>query len=456
MSFQPSPLERKIRVLALTDSPTCRSGFGRVAKDIFKLLPREKYEFDFVGVNYHASPLDVLQDWPDRIIAANPTGRKRDYFGRQLTADLVASMARGNKPYDILWVQGDLDMVSPIAAVADDLRREGRLAGICFYCPLDADPEHKASYFNSITEPDVFATYSHNAAQMIGMHIDTYVKVVHPGVDTSVFYPIEDIDKVQEFRRRYLRLNDPDTFVVASVNRNQHRKDLPRLLMAFKDFVAEKPNSVLYMHCDPVDKFCDLKMVAFKLGLEGRVLFAPQEMRFAAPDFVMNMVYNSAHVVATMSRGEGWGLSVPEAMAAGTPVIAAYNTAHIDQLGEEAPYQPPIDEVFDQDPIEFMLCERGIAVYAGMSSEMWNYGHDGMRRPVASIMGMRQALNYVHSKYLSIRSYLTEQPLALMVGTAKRFAAERWRVDTGAERWDKIFTDLVGYAQRGEQPPRLR
>ncbi len=37
---------------------------------------------------------------------------------------------------------------------------------------------------------------------------------------------------------------------------------------------------------------------------------------------IVNLIYNAADVVVTSTHGEGWGLSITEAMATKTPVIA--------------------------------------------------------------------------------------------------------------------------------------
>ena len=54
------------------------------------------------------------------------------------------------------------------------------------------------------------------------------------------------------------------------------------------------------------------------------------------PTHILNELYNTADVFVTTHLGEGWGLSVTEAMAAGVPVIAPNNTSMPEILGENS------------------------------------------------------------------------------------------------------------------------
>lgn len=122
------------------------------------------------------------------------------------------------------------------------------------------------------------------------------------------------------------------------VNRNQQRKDIPRGMVAFKEFNKKYPNSLFYIHCAVVDHGWDLLEVSKSLGLEPNVNicfpdnFGPNQ---GFPKEVLNRIYNSADVVMSSTTGEGWGLAQTEAMACCKPVISPNNTACTEILGED-------------------------------------------------------------------------------------------------------------------------
>jgi len=49
--------QKKIKVLAYCDSPTCATGFGTVSRNIFEGLYRTgRYDIDMFGINYWGDP----------------------------------------------------------------------------------------------------------------------------------------------------------------------------------------------------------------------------------------------------------------------------------------------------------------------------------------------------------------------------------------------------------------
>ena len=90
------------------------------------------------------------------------------------------------------------------------------------------------------------------------------------------------------------------------MNRNQQRKDIPRTLMAYKEFKKECPNSVYYLHCSPKDVGWDLPKVVENLGLkvDEDVLFPRNfNVNTGFPVSVVNDLYNCGNVVISAACG---------------------------------------------------------------------------------------------------------------------------------------------------------
>ena len=64
----------------------------------------------------------------------------------------------------------------------------------------------------------------------------------------------------------------------------------------------------------------------------------------AAPEPLLLALYRSAHALVYPSRYEGFGLPLLEAMACGTPVIAARTSSIPEVVGEAAVLLDPDDE----------------------------------------------------------------------------------------------------------------
>jgi glycosyltransferase involved in cell wall biosynthesis len=93
------------------------------------------------------------------------------------------------------------------------------------------------------------------------------------------------------------------------------------------------------MHTMIQDQGSDLSHVLLNLGLSSKsdVIFPTRySPAHPAPVETMNMLYNCGDIFLTTHLGEGWGLTITEAMAAGVPVVAPNNTCMPQQLGEDS------------------------------------------------------------------------------------------------------------------------
>ena len=120
-------------------------------------------------------------------------------------------------------------------------------------------------------------------------------------------------------------------------NRNIRRKQPGDVILAFKTFVDQLPESDrskvgLVMHTQPVDENgTDLIAVRDVLAPNCKIIFSEQKL--AAEE--LNALYNVADVVINIGSNEGWGLSSTESMLACTPIINNVTGGLQDQCGFE-------------------------------------------------------------------------------------------------------------------------
>ena len=153
--------------------------------------------------------------------------------------------------------------------------------------------------------------------------------------DTSIYKPVE-----RTKARNELEYPD-DWFVAVTVAANKSypsRKNLDKMFHAWSIFVQSHPKSVLYVHSQPrsINGGFNLKSMARHFGIpEINISFADTYKLASAqyPPTTLNLEYNAADVYLQPSAGEGFGVPVIEAQAAGCPVIVSDWTAQSELCG---------------------------------------------------------------------------------------------------------------------------
>ena len=227
------------------------------------------------------------------------------------------------------------------------------------------------------------------------------------GVDTNLFKPI--------MKPKYGSEDKPDAFIVGCVARNQHRKNIPRLVKGFAQFVKQNnlspDQAKLILHMDWNDamgwKFPDF---ATYYGVEDYLmppLMGVLDHGEAISEEDMANLYNCMDVFVLPTGGEGFGIPTLEAMSCGVPVCATnYTTSYElikceDASKEDVPMYPlgghhndPMpngrDELLEED-----ICERGILL---PYKDMWwdTPNRAAPQRAICSENAIAQALDYYY------------------------------------------------------------
>lgn len=364
-------MANKIKLLFYGDAPTVATGFGTVSRNILVGLHNTgKYDIQVMGVNYwgdpHPFPFPI---WPIGI------GGKQDPYGRQRASDMMMSL---NHSFDVLFMIQDSFILEYMDQVMPALKRTKKFASVCYF-PVDGVP--KPSWMKSMDLFDTPVTYTEfgkKEATLAHPPLGARLKVVPHGANTEDFYPANPV-KVNEFKREFFG-KQADKFIVTNVNRNQQRKDIPRTIMAFKEFHKRRPNSVLYLHMAARDQGWHLPELIKSLGLtlgENVLLpggdFGPNQ---GYPLEILNLIYNCSDVIVSTTVGEGWGLSSVEGMACRKPIIFPDNTSLSEIVGED----------------------RGYLVRSGATPNDFVVlpNDNEVPRPITDVMHMAELLLHVH------------------------------------------------------------
>jgi len=321
----------KIQVLAYCDSPTCATGFGTVSRNIFEGLHNTgRYDINVLGINYWGDPHDLpYKIWP------TGTNQQRDPYGRQKVLNQIPQM-----PFDILFFLQDSFIMEFIPKLIPHLKKNkpDPFKSILYY-PIDS--VLKKGWSKNIDPADHLVAYSEFGRQesLKSLPHREDIEVVPHGVDPREYFPLPQ-EKIDEFRAQYFG-QYKDHFIITNVNRNQQRKDIPRTIMAFREFRKQVPESLLYLHMAIKDQGWDLQAVCTEMGLDtSKDVIFPKNFgpNQGYPREVLNLLYNSSDVVMSTTLGEGFGLAWMEAMSAKVPIIMPDNTMLPEFITEETGY----------------------------------------------------------------------------------------------------------------------
>lgn len=369
----------KIKVLVLADYG-CATGFGQVASNIMQRINATgKYDITVVGINYDPAEEIDHERFPGRIIPAITVAdmHSMDVYGRQKVLDQL-----GLGIYDIFFAIQDTFIIQTImrqvVETRDSLKKK---FSTVFYYPIDAEPKKEwiTDVVSLIDFPVAYTQY----AKTESLKVDAGLKdmsVIYHGTNLEDFNYIEDRSSVSEFRKKYFAGNADGKFLLVNINRNQPRKDILRNFFILKELKSRGADVVLYLHMSHDDAGGNLLVLAdhfgFKLN-EDYILPSPKvfQVNQGLPLEMVNLLYNSADAVISTTLGEGWGLSITEAMATKTPVIAPDNTSlH-----------------------EMMADGRGILVPSGADDSAWlTYGAQDNER-IRPIMDVKAAADAVEA-----------------------------------------------------------
>jgi glycosyltransferase involved in cell wall biosynthesis len=154
------------------------------------------------------------------------------------------------------------------------------------------------------------------------------IRVVYPGRDEDLA-PVTDSTRLAAVRARY-DLGAPYLLYVGTLH---PRKNLVRLVQAYAHFLSQAAtgatDTLLVLAGQKGWLYDEIEAEVRRLGLEGRVRltgYVPGEDLPALLSGALAFVFPSLY--------EGFGLPVLEAMACGTPVVAADNSSLPEVVGE--------------------------------------------------------------------------------------------------------------------------
>jgi glycosyltransferase involved in cell wall biosynthesis len=382
-------MKKPSKILCLFDY-NAFTGFATVTKNIKKELKRhfgEDLKLDICAVNYFGEP--YTEDDGTYVISAVKSAPKKDDFGRFGFLKIL----HDSNEYDGIFIVQDLGVIVPISGIIRSIKEEKtrnkkKLFKSIFYFPVDCPMVDKL--VEGLEVFDTIVTYTEYGRQevlKIRPELFGKIKVVPHGNNSKEFYHIPK-EEIAEFRKEYFGKN-ADKFIITNVNRNQPRKDIPTTIFGFmearklwkEEGITKEP--FLYLHMNPKDPMgWDLRGMFLQTDLVENVDYKLLDMDSAnngASVDTLNKIYNASDLYVTTTLGEGWGLTLTEAMATKTPIICPKSTSFIEMtdngkraylLDDLLPHCNAIDNVIRLRCDMYELAEMIVYVAKGLEGKL--------------------------------------------------------------------------------------
>src|SRR3990167_8808718 len=302
-----------MKILWVSQSPMLPTGYGNVTNHMCMGLGEKGHEVYCVGMEYRGRSFSLPNY---RVISGGAADMSQDilpHYLKEIKPDVVIGL------HDVFRIKSWIEVCQK--------------ADVPFlnYMPIDGDQIHPSwmSVVNGAIKNVALSKYGQTRLKPIGIDAE----YVYHGVDLDVFkpYPREQIDALKE------KIGIADKFIIGSVSRNGNRKQIPRLLEAFKIFAADHQEARLFLHMEPRDsQGWDLPDILQRYGINDKAMF-PSNIKhpYARPndvDLAVEMNLYDIHALST--SGEGFGMPIAKSMACGIPNVATNYTTPPDLIGD--------------------------------------------------------------------------------------------------------------------------
>ncbi len=340
-SFKYLPQGERKKILLICDDIRVNSGVATIARE---MVLNTAQHFNWVNVGgaikhqQKGQRLDLSQD------TNTNTGLKdssvflypMDGYGN---ADLIRNFIEIEKP-DAVMLITDPRYFEFLFQIENEIRKQIPIIYLNIWDDLPTPLYNKAFYESC----DALLAISKQTKLINELVLgdkakNKIIEYVPHGLNHNIYKPIEDWNEdLKSFRLRLFNKQEKE-FVLFFNSRNIRRKQIPDTMLAFKYFLDKLPKEkankcCLILHTEVVSEHgTDLEEVRKILfpNYPNAVFFSKEKL--SSND--LNKLYNVADAQILLTSNEGWGLTLTEAMLAGTPIIANVTGGMQDQMGFE-------------------------------------------------------------------------------------------------------------------------
>ena len=331
------PREQRKRILLLCDDIRVHSGVANVGREIATNTAHRFNWFNLGAAVQHPDEgkrFDVSSEINTQlgIEDANVVIQCNNGYGNP---DQIRKLIKTEK-IDAIFLITDPRYFMWLFQIENEIRKEIPIAYLNIWDNYPA-PMYNRPFYESCDALFGISKQTVNINRLVlGEKLNNKIlKYVPHGLDADTFKPIDTNLKDYKDFKTQIGIKEDD-FVVFYNSRNIRRKQIPDTLLAFKYFKDQLPQEKqskvkLLLHTEIVsDHGTDLMAVKNYLFGEDdtSILFSTSKLNRDQ----LNYLYNLADVQILLTSNEGWGLSLTEAILAGTPIIANVTGGMQDQM----------------------------------------------------------------------------------------------------------------------------
>ena len=331
------PKEQRKRILLLCDDLRLHSGVGNVAKEMVSHTSHHFNWFNLggainhpeVGKRFDLSPsMNEIAGIEDAEVIVQPNNG----YGN---SDQIRNLLKEIK-FDAIFLITDPRYFLWLFDIENEIRSQIPIVYLNIWDDYPA-PMYNRSFYESCDALFGISkqTVNINTLTLGEKAKNKVIKYVPHGLATNVFFPLDESDKEYLNFKSSIGIKDDD-FVLFFNSRNIRRKQIPDTLLAWKYFLdqltEDQRGKVKFILHTEISSDHGTDLMAVK-----NYLFGDDEpsIKFTTKRFTraeLNYLYNIADAQILLTSNEGWGLSLTEAILAGTPIISNVTGGMQDQM----------------------------------------------------------------------------------------------------------------------------
>ena len=338
-SFKHLPKEERKKILLICDDIRVHSGVAHVAREI---ITHTSHHFNWVNLGgsiQHPDKGKILDisESTGKLIGIEDASTFIDPTDGYGNIEMLREIINREKP-DALMLITDPRYFGYVFNAETEIRKNIPIAYLNIWDDYPA-PMYNSAYYEACDLLMGISKQTVNINKIVlgNKGKNKIFKYVPHGLNIENFKPLLDDDKeLVKFKRDFLGKEDND-FILFFNSRNIRRKQIPDAMLAFRAFLdslpqekADKCKFILHTEIRS-DHGTDLERVKeylFDESYPNAIKFSTQKLNSKE----LNYLYNIADAQILLTSNEGWGLTITEAILAGTPIIANVTGGMQDQM----------------------------------------------------------------------------------------------------------------------------
>jgi len=335
------PQKQRKNILLLTDDIRLQSGVANVGKEIV-LHTAHRYNWYNVGGAIQHPELGKIFDISEDInkvagindskVLVQPNNGYGD-------PDLIRRLIKEHS-IDAIFLITDPRYFTWLFQIENEIRKATPIVYLNIWDDYPA-PMYNKSYYESC---DMLLGISKQTVNINKLVLGDKGKgkifdYIPHGMNTDLYFPIQpntpEAENLKGFKKQLFGGKE-SKFTLFFNSRNIRRKSIPDTMLAWKYFIDQLPKEEadqcnFILHTEVVSEhgtdLAAVKDYIFGSGYKN-LYFSTNKL----PADQLNMLYNVADAQILLTSNEGWGLTLTEAMLAGTPIIANVTGGMQDQM----------------------------------------------------------------------------------------------------------------------------